>query len=118
MKARIIAASLLVMSLFAGGAANAVYVGICAYEFNAIGDAIGDATFTSRNSDRDEAGLLGKLDDAVTKVQQQKYDDAIQKLEDIRDKATALAGARKSKLDSAAAINDAVGAAIACVGGL
>ncbi len=100
-----------------GGSAQAAQ-GECAYELAAVGVAIDAATFLSKNADMDESNLLAKLEAAGAKVALDKYSDAVDKLEDISDKATALANAPKAKLDDATGINGAVAAAIACVGGV
>jgi len=56
---------------------------------------------------------------SIRKVSLGKYSDAVDKLEDISDKATQLAIATpKSKLDDATAINIAVTDAIGCVAAL
>ena len=47
-----------------------------------------------------------------------KFDDAVDKLQNISDTATALADAPKQKLEDASGINWAVVTAIGCVGGL
>lgn len=47
-----------------------------------------------------------------------KFSDAVDKLQDISDKATALAGAARPKLEDASGINSAVVDAIRCVAAL
>ena len=73
---------------------------------------------SGKRADSDQSNLLAKYAAAVGKISLGKYSDAIDKLEDISDKATALADAPKAKLDDATAINEAVSAAIWCVGEL
>ena len=90
----------------------------CGAELNTLGSAIDVALFLGRNATTNQSNLLAKLASAATKVSQQKYPDAIDKLEDISNTATALAGALKPKLEDATAINDAATAAILCVGAL
>lgn len=93
-------------------------IGDCATELNAVGAAIDAGSFLGQGPD--QSNLLAKLRAADAKVDLGKYSDAIDKLTDISDKATALANAKKQKLDpeDAVVINDAVGVAIACGGAL
>jgi len=102
----------------AGPAAASHYTGSCSTELNAVEAAIVDAVFLGRKAVTDESNLVAKLDAAAAKIALQKYSDAIDKLENISDTATALAGATKPKLEDATGINSAVSAAITCVGGL
>lgn len=102
----------------AGPAAASHYTGSCSTELNAVETAIDDAVFLGKKAGTDESNLDAKLDAAAAKIALQKYSDAIDKLENISDTATALAGAPKPKLDDATGINSAVSAAITCVGGL
>lgn len=94
------------------------FTGACGSELTAVGTAIQDAVFLGRKAATDESNLMAKLENAAAKVQLTKYSDAVDKLLDISDTATALAGAQKPKLEDAEGINTAVIAAIACVGGL
>lgn len=82
----------------------------------AVEAAIAAGNFT--NPTRDQANLQIKLQAAASKANVRKWDDAIGKLEDISNTATALASAAKPKLASAADINTAVDAAQACMLGL
>ena len=101
------------------GAASAGHItGACADELNAVEAAIGEAIFTGRRAEMDQTNMLAKLDAADAKVDLGKYADAVDKLLDISDKATALANAPKAKLEDATGINGAVSAAMICVGGL
>jgi hypothetical protein len=90
----------------------------CGAELEEVGAAIATAVFEGRKAESDRSNLLAKLENAAVKVGQAKYADAADKLLDISDTATALAGAEKPKLVSAEGINTAVIAAIACVGAL
>ena len=94
------------------------FTGACASELNAVETAIQSAVFLVKSASTDQTNLLAKLEAAAAKVGLQKYDDAVDKLQDISDKATALASAPKPKLEDASGINGAVITAIACVGGL
>ena len=92
--------------------------GACAFELNALEAAIGDGMFLGRNASTDQSNLLAKLEAAAAKVRLNKYDDAVDKLQNISDTATALADAPKQKLEDASRINSAVVTAIGCVSGL
>lgn len=80
-----------------------------------VSTAIENATFLGKRAYNDQMNMLIKAEAAVSKINAYKFDDAIDKLVDISDKATALADAPKSKLDDATGINDAVGAAVVCI---
>jgi hypothetical protein len=69
-------------------------------------------TFTN---DKDQTGLIGKLDSASTKLEQGKTEDGIKNLTDFSDKVSTLAG--QGKLDQAEADALVVDAneAIACI---
>ncbi len=89
--------------------------GDCADELNAVESEIRDGIFSGNGPD--QQNMLMKLDMAVAKRDLCKFNDAIDKLEAIGDKATALAP-KKLDNDSAVAINEAVSEAIVCVGSL
>lgn len=119
----IIGASALAVSLMLGpvAVANAGHFsGDCYVELNAVEAAIDNAVFMGKRADTNESNLRAKLEAADAKLSQDKPSDAIDKLEDISDKATDWAEAPKAKLDDddATGINNAVAAAIACVGAL
>lgn len=103
--------------MMSGGTAMAA-AGDCAYELAAVSDAINAAEFLGKKADTDRSNLLAKLQAAEGKVALDKFSDAIDKLVDISDTATALADAPKPKLGDATGINMAVTGAIACVGSL
>src|SRR5690606_30236564 len=92
--------------------------GSCGSELSAVGAAIQSAEFLGRKAATDQTNLMAKLEAAAAKVQLTKYSDAVDKLQDISDTATALADAPKPKLEDATGINTAVIEAIACVGAL
>lgn len=90
--------------------------GTCADELNAVEMAINAGRFTGKKAESDRTNLLAKLGAADRKIELNKYSDAVSKLEDISNTATALANAQpNSKLDSAENINEAVIDAIICV---
>jgi len=108
-----------IMVLSMTGTAKAEHItGACAYELNGVEAEITAARFLGNRAEMDRTNMLAKLDAADAKVDLGKFSDAIDKLMDISDKATALADAPKAKLDDASGINTAVSAAIACVGKL
>ena len=57
------------------------------------------ATFVGQNQEKDQAGLVAKLESAAAKLEQGKTADALQALTQFRDKAAALA--IQGKLDPA-----------------
>ena len=90
----------------------------CNAEIIAVGKAIDYAEFTGKRADSDRSNLLTKLTAAEAKISQDKFSDAIDKFDNISDKATDMANAPKSKLESAYDINNAVTDALECVGPL
>ena len=50
-------------------------------------------------SDKDRAGLIGKIDFAATKLDQAKFCDAIQKINDFKRTVSGLAAAAKVKIN-------------------
>ena len=90
----------------------------CSTQIADVGTAIDDAAFLTPKADSNESNLVAKLAAAAAKLDCGKPADAIDKLEDISDKATAWADAPKPKLEDATVINGAVGDALACIGGL
>jgi hypothetical protein len=102
----------------AGVARAEHFTGSCSTQLNAVETAIQTAVFLGKNATSDQTNLLAKLDAAGAKISLGKFSDAVDKLQNISDTATALAGAAKPKLADATAINQAVGDTIACVGSL
>ena len=90
----------------------------CSTQIADVGIAIDDAAFLTSRAVSNESNLVAKLDAAEAKLSCGKLSDAMDKLLDISDKATAWAGAPKPKLVDATGINGAVGAALLCIGGL
>jgi len=99
-----------------GNAAH--YTGQCSSELNAVELAIDNANFLGKRAETDRSNLQAKLEATNAKIILLKYSDAIDKLTDISDTATALADAAKPKLEDATAINEAVASAIGCAGSL
>jgi len=77
--------------------------------------AIEGAKFLGKRAYNDQTNMLIKAEAAISKLKAYKFDDAIDKLVDISDKANALADAPKTKLADATAINNAVGDAVVCI---
>lgn len=108
----------LLLAIAMTGASQVVLAADCGYELNSVGDAIRAADFTGKRASRDEENMLFKLEAAKSKIVVAKYDDAIQKLGNIRQKAMDLADAPKPKLTSADGILSATYAAAVCINGL
>lgn len=106
------------MSGWAGFAGADHFSGACESQLNALEAAIENAVFLGNNASSDRSNLLAKLEAAAAKLEMGKFSDAVDKLQDISDKATALAAAAKPKLEDAGGINSAVVDAISCVGAL
>ncbi len=93
----------------------------CGDEITALHGAIAGATTFA--NERDQTNLLLKTVDAANKINDGKFADALQKLEDIGaalDSWAAGVGTRKAKIgaDDFNAISSALVAAEACVAGL
>jgi len=98
---------------------------ICAANLQDVGAAIDAAWdagwFTSKRAESDYSNLCAKLAAAGAKLNLGKDSNAVDKLGAISDKATDLVDpprGKKSKLEDATAINNAVTNAITCIGGL
>jgi hypothetical protein len=93
-------------------------LGTVGQSLNGVERAINSASFLGNRATTDKSNLLAKLESAYSKAVAGKWGDAIQKLGDISDTATALANAVKPKLDDATGINNAVIGATRCMTGL
>ena len=98
----------------------AATVAECDAGIDAVRSAVGGVTFLSRQAAKDEAGLLTKLDAAQAKLDEGKFEDAVQKLIDFKNAVIALRDAGKPKMsaEDAQTLLDAADAAIACIGGI
>ena len=76
------------------------------------------ATFVGQNSVKDQAGLIGKLDSASTKLVQGKFTDALANLQSFRARVVALDQQGKIDHEDALALIAGADKAIACVQGL
>ena len=92
--------------------------GQCQVEIANLRTATADATFIGKNAEKDEAGLIGKLDSASAKLGEGKNADAIQSLNDFRDKVIMLNAQGKIDPEDAAALIAGADDAIACINGL
>src|SRR5215203_2496347 len=90
----------------------------CQLKIANLRTATADATFLGKNAEKDEAGLIGKLDSASAKLGEGKNADAIQSLNDFRDKVIMLNEQGKIDPDDAAALIAGADDAIACINGL
>jgi hypothetical protein len=115
---RIICVSLGILLLLPSESNAEPYTGQCDDLLAAIGQKIESAHFIGNKAETDRSNLFAKLAEAQAKVYLKKYNDSITKLGNISDTSTALANARKPKLEDASAINYAVSNAIGCVGAL
>ena len=75
-------------------------------------------TFVGQNAAKDQAGLIGKLESAQSKLAQGKNQDAIANLTSFRDKVATLATQGKVSQADADALIAGANDAIACVQGL
>jgi hypothetical protein len=114
-KAVVLTLFMAAMGMWTSVASANHFTGACAFELNAVEAAIHGATFSGQNATTDQTNLLAKLEAANAKIAEGKFSDAVDKLDEISDKATALAGAAKPKLADATGINTAVASAISCV---
>jgi hypothetical protein len=87
----------------------------CQPQITALRQATVSATFTGQNPAKDQAGLIGKLDSATTKVEQGKIADAVQALTQFRDKVVTLQAQGKIDSGDAAVLIAGADDAIACL---
>ena len=90
----------------------------CGDDMAIVQFAIDTGIYDGKKATGNQSNLDMKLAAAEAKLVLLKRDDAVDKLYDISEKATAWANAPKAKLDDATAINDAVADAISCIGSL
>ena len=87
----------------------------CQAKIDALRDATLTAEFTGLNAEKDQLGLLGKLDSATTKLEKGKYQDAQQSLISFREKVATLAAEGKLNPDDASNLITLATQAIDCV---
>jgi hypothetical protein len=110
-------AAVLLLTIAMSGASQGA-LAACDTETGMVAIEITSAVFNGKRADRDRNNMLLKVEAAISKIDAEKYSDAIGKLIDISDKANALADAPKPKLEDASGINAAVLAAAVCINGL
>jgi hypothetical protein len=79
---------------------------VCVDEMSDVYYGIDGGDFNGRNGEMNKSRMLAKYDAAVSKLKLYKFSDAIDKLDDIAEKATVLS----------TAITKSVSAAIQCAG--
>ena len=81
-------------------------------------DLRGTAAALTSTSEKDRAGLVGKLDGAAKALSTGKNSDAVQKLTDFVNKVTTLQAQGKINPAEAAPLLSGAESAIACINGL
>lgn len=87
----------------------------CQAKISILRTATERTTFSGQNAAKDQAGLVGKLESASTKLAQGKFGDAIQTLTQFRDKVATLQSQGKIALSDANALIAGANDAIACI---
>jgi len=113
-----ILASLILLSFSA--IANAQTVSDCEAKIDVLITETKGAELLSKRAEMDRAGLIGKLKNALIKLDELKIGDAIQKVEDYRAKVVQLRDAGKPKISAKSAATLLTGAddVLACLGEL
>ena len=88
---------------------------VCQVKVNDLKLATQNATFIGQNAEKNQAGLLTKLDNASAKLAEGKNADAIQKLTNFRDTVAALNTQGKINPDDANTLISGANDAIACI---
>jgi hypothetical protein len=97
------------------GVAAAKSVDDCQAKIASLRTATQGATFSGQNREKDQAGLVGKLDSASAKLAQGKDTDAVKALSDFRIKVETLQTQGKITSSDANALIAGVNDAIACI---
>jgi hypothetical protein len=98
--------------------AHAQTVDECQADIAALRVQTQNATFIGQNAAKDQAGLIGKLESASTKLSQGKFTDALAYLQSFRAKVVALDQQGKINHDDALALIAGADQSITCVQGL
>lgn len=109
------------LMLMATAPAQAQTLTDCQAEITELKSLTVNATFLGKNAAKAEESLLLKLDNASTKLDEGKYQDAIDKLTDFKDTVSALDAGDKIDPDNDTNASDLIvgsDEAIACVRGL
>jgi hypothetical protein len=95
--------------------ARAQTVAECQQQITVLREATVSATFTGQSAAKDQAGLIGKLDSATTKVEQGKISDGVQALTQFRDKVVTLQAQGKIGSGDSAVLIAGADDAIVCL---
>jgi hypothetical protein len=87
----------------------------CQAKIDALREATSMAACTGQNTAKDQAGLIGKLDSASAKLNQDKFVDARANLMSFRDKVSTLTAQGKLDPADASNLNSLADEAIGCV---
>ncbi|MDQ3863956.1 MAG: hypothetical protein M3317_10720 [Actinomycetota bacterium] len=98
--------------------AQAQTVDECQADIAALRVQTQNAHFIGQNAAKDQAGLIGKLDSASSKLEEGKFTDALANLQSFRAKVVALDEQGKIAHEDAVVLLAGVDEAIACVQGL
>ena len=90
----------------------------CSAKIEALKAQTAATTFVGQNAAKDQAGLIGKLESAQSKLAQGKNQDALANLISFRDKVATLAAQGKVSQADADALVARANEAISCVQGL
>jgi len=106
-----------IVLLLAAVPSQASTVSYCMELIDVLANETAGVEFLSRNAARDEASLLGKLERARMKLDQGKFADAIQKLDDFIAAVVSMRDAAKPKISSgdAALLIEGAEEVIACI---
>jgi hypothetical protein len=100
------------------GPAAATTVSACQDQISLLAQQTAAVPISGPYADNDRAGLLGKLQNASTKLSQGKFADAIQKLDDFEAKVVQLRDAGKLAAADADTLLAGAGDAITCISGI
>lgn len=95
--------------------ATAETTSVCSAEFAVLKADVETVTITTRNADRDRAGLLKLVGDAKTLTSIGKTGDAITKLRNFQVKVDQLESAGRITVDDAARLRSEAEAIITCL---
>lgn len=95
--------------------ASASTVAECQAKIQTLKADTATVQISGQNADKDRAALIGKLDEASMKLDQGKFADAVQKLDDFKFKVGQLAEAGKVSSEDAQRLTAEADDAIACI---
>ena len=98
--------------------AHAQTIDECQADIAALRAQTKDVTFIGQNAAKDQAGLVGKLDSASTKLSQGKFADALANLQSFRARIVTLEQQGKISHADATALITGADETLACVQGL